>query len=56
MELEKYGKVELTIAEYTELIADCERMNVLRDYMSGTEYKSDDTIRTILGMRGEGDA
>lgn len=40
--------------EYTMLVAECERLNILRKYMETETYLDNKTLRMIVGDRSLG--
>ena len=40
--------------EYTMLVAECERLNILRKYLEEDKYLDNKTLRMIVGERSLG--
>lgn len=62
-EVRREREITISDQEYIDLIAARERMYILWNYMTSDDYKSNDVIKLILGIRdvkvnegGEADA
>lgn len=51
-EVRREREITISEQEYIDLIAARERMYILWQYMTSDDYKSDDVIKLILGIRG----